>query len=70
MLIYYFIYYSWYSMYAILGIVYYRTTTNNCMGALKVLKSKIRQFKCVFYGVLRVVKMTSMAKFNEITKHA
>ena len=24
----------------------------------------------VFYGVLRVVKMTSMAKFNEITKHA
>ena len=24
----------------------------------------------LFYGVLRVLKMTSMAKFNEITKHA
>jgi len=36
---------------------------------LKTLKSKLDSSN-VFYGVLRVVKMTSMAKFNEITKHA
>ena len=39
------------------------------MVTLKVLKSKLDSSN-VFYGVLRVVKMTSMAKFNEITKHA
>ena len=39
------------------------------MVTLKVLKSRLDSSN-VFYGVLRVVKMTSMAKFNEITKHA
>ena len=39
------------------------------MVTLKTLKSKLDSSN-VFYGVLRVVKMTSMAKFNEITKHA
>lgn len=39
------------------------------MVTLKVLKARLDSSK-VFYGVLRVVKMTSMAKFNEITKHA
>ena len=39
------------------------------MVTLKMLKSKLDSSN-IFYGVLRVVKMTSMAKFNEITKHA
>lgn len=39
------------------------------MVTLKVLKNKLDSSN-IFYGVLRVVKMTSMAKFNEITKHA
>lgn len=39
------------------------------MVTLKVLKARLDSSN-VFYGVLRVVKMTSMAKFNEITKHA
>jgi F0F1-type ATP synthase gamma subunit len=34
-----------------------------------MLKTKLDSSN-IFYGVLRVVKMTSMAKFNEITKHA
>ena len=39
------------------------------MVTLKVLKSRLDSSN-IFYGVLRVVKMTSMAKFNDIMKHA
>jgi len=39
------------------------------MVTLKVLKLKLDSSN-IFYGVLRVVKMTSLAKFNDIIKHA